>query len=281
METFDSEAIANEARDQGRGIVGALIVSVELLFTMEMWWIGWRRSLIPLFAYAVLGLGVVLLITWKVGFSRGNKGDGEQVTVRSLGIRFSEVVMQSLFAAVLVLSVFGILDADNVISAARLGLIFIVPLGFGAAMANEFLTDSEEEQNASDGEFRSIGETVAVFSIGSIFFAMTLAPTQEMERMAAYAGWFRLAAVVGLGVTVAYLVLYELEFRGHGNRVQQPSFSQFGYALTAYATGVVVSVFMLAATGHFSDTPTVVWVQTVVVLSFPAAIGAAAAEVIL
>lgn len=28
-------------RDQGRGVVGALFVSIELLFTMEMWWAGW------------------------------------------------------------------------------------------------------------------------------------------------------------------------------------------------------------------------------------------------
>lgn len=37
METYDSAMLANAAREQGRGIVGALIVSVESLFTMEMW----------------------------------------------------------------------------------------------------------------------------------------------------------------------------------------------------------------------------------------------------
>jgi uncharacterized membrane protein len=32
-----TQSVETFLRDQGRGVVGALIVSVELLFTMEMW----------------------------------------------------------------------------------------------------------------------------------------------------------------------------------------------------------------------------------------------------
>jgi uncharacterized membrane protein len=55
-------------RDQGRGVVGALVVSVGLLFTMEMWWHGWQLPAEWLIVYALVGLAVVLAITRSVGF---------------------------------------------------------------------------------------------------------------------------------------------------------------------------------------------------------------------
>jgi uncharacterized membrane protein len=55
-------------RDQGRGVVGALVVSVELLFTREMWWHGCQLPAEWLIVYALVGLAVVLAITRSVGF---------------------------------------------------------------------------------------------------------------------------------------------------------------------------------------------------------------------
>lgn len=51
--------------------------------------------------------------------------------------------------------------------------------------------------------------------------------------------------------------------------------------LVAYAVGVMVSIGLLTAYGHFIGVGVAVMVQQTIILAFPASLGAAGAEVIL
>lgn len=273
-----TRGFATILRDQGRGVVGALIVSIELLFTMEMWWHGWQLPTAWLFVYTVVGLGVVLAITRPVGFRQAE--EGRRSTVRSAVTDFTELLLQSFVTAYVVLLLFGIIDlGDSASVVTRLGLLFVVPLGFGAALANGVLKASEEEPGETDRPFyRRLG----VFAVGAVFVSMTMAPTDEMPLMAAYASWPRLGLVLVLSVLVAYLVLFELEFRGHAARTADRTVrEQAGHSVVACAVGLVVAAGLLAAFGQFRGTPVTVWVQMTIVLGLPASIGASGARVVL
>lgn len=265
-------------RDQGRGVVGALIVSIELLYTMEMWWHGWELPAEWLVVYAVVGLGVVLLITRSVGFRAEEAG--HRVNVRRLVRDFTELLLQSFVTAYAVLLLFGVIDFDApLLIVVKLGLLFVVPLGFGAALANTLLQASDEEEYEAD---RPIYRRVGVFAVGALFVSMTVAPTDEMPLIAAYAGWTRLGLILILSVLVAYLVLFELEFRGHHARTADRSkLDQWGQSFVTYAVGVVVAVSLLAAFGHFRQSPPAVWVQMSIVLGLPTSLGASGARVVL
>lgn len=178
-----------------------------------------------------------------------------------------------------VLLLFGIVDlGDSAFLVARLGLLFVVPLGFGAALANALLKASDEEQRSERPFYRHLG----VFAIGAVFVSMTMAPTDEMPLMAAYASWPRLALILVLSVVVAYLMLFELEFRGHAARTtDSTAIDQWGHAFVTCAVGLVVAGSLLAAFGQFRQSSVVVWVQMIVVLGFPASIGASGARVVL
>lgn len=78
-------------RDQGRGVVGALIVSVELLFTMEMWWHGWELPTEWLAAYTLVGLAVVLAITRPIGFQQ--EEEKRQSSMRQTVTDFMELLL--------------------------------------------------------------------------------------------------------------------------------------------------------------------------------------------
>ncbi|MFC4450664.1 DUF2391 family protein [Halorussus aquaticus] len=271
---------ADELREQGRAIVGALlVVGTTFMYTMETWWWGWVLPTTHLLVYAVVGLGVVLAITRKVSFRRTDAtgGEGAKEAIRRTVTDFAELVLQSFTAAYIVLFVFGVVElGDSLIVIARLGLVEVVPLGFGAALANEVLQGDERATR------RSVTTTVAIYSIGAVFIAGGISPTQEIELIAAYMEWEHAAVLVLLSLLVSYLMLYELGLQGERNRLQQRTkVWQVGQAFLVYAVSLVVGTGLLAAFGHFRDAPLSVMVQLIVVVSFVSSIGASAAEVVI
>ena len=204
---------------------------------------------------------------------RENRGN----TIRRTLTDFADLVLQSFLAAYVVLLAFGILEiGDPWMIVARLGLVEVVPLGFGAALANELLSG---EKSVTE---RSLPATLAVYSIGAIFVAGGIAPTQEIELLAAYMGWVRTLLLVVLSILIAYLVHYELGFQGQENRLQGRGTGwRFGEAFLVYGVPIVVETGLLAAFGHFIGVPFSVMVQMIVVVSFPTSIGASAAQVVI
>ncbi|MFC6732978.1 MULTISPECIES: DUF2391 family protein [unclassified Haladaptatus] len=271
-----AQGVGTVLRRQIRGVVGALIVSVELLFTTEMWVQGSHLPTAWLLVYAVVGLAVVIAIRESIG---SRKGDETPLTVATVVTDFTELLLQSFLTAYAVLLLFGIIElSDPPVLIARLGLFFVVPLGFGAALADELLYEAETEPSPDRPFYRHLG----VFAVGALFVGLTLAPTDEMALMAAHANWTRLALVLVLSLVVAYLVLYELEFRGQRTRSFEKTLAdQVGHAFVSYTVGVVVAVALLAAFGQFRAAPLAVWVQLAIVLGFPATIGASGARVVL
>ncbi|NEU55295.1 DUF2391 family protein [Halorussus sp. MSC15.2] len=279
MSQRGTQSPADELREQGRAIVGALlVVGTTFLYTMETWWWGRVLPTPHLLVYAVVGLGVILAITRRVSFRRDAQGDGgTKNAIRTTVTDFAELVLQSFTATYIVLFVFGVIElGDSLIVIARLGLIEVVPLGFGAALANEVLQGDKQATR------RSVTTTVAIYSVGAVFIAGGISPTQEMELIAAYMEWEHTAVLVLLSLLVSYLMLYELGFQGEGSRLQQRAkVWQVGQAFVVYAVSMVVGTGLLAAFGHFRDAPPSVMVQLIVIISFVSSIGASAAEVVI
>lgn len=274
------QTVRKELREQGRGMVGALlVVGTTFLYTMESWWLGWTLPVWVLLAYAVGGLGIVLAVTRSVGF-RANEPDreGERLGgVRGALTDFAELVLQSFVVAYAMLLVFGVIElGDPWILVARLGLVEVVPLGFGAALANELLAGEKEP---SDG---SLANELGVFALGALFVSTTIALTEEMELIAAYMDWTRAGVLVVLSVLVVYLVLYELDTQGQRHRLQgRGKPMQFAQAFLVYGVALTVGLFLLAGFGYLRNATLPVTVQLLVVVGFPSSIGASAAEVLI
>ncbi|WP_435177270.1 DUF2391 family protein [Halorussus sp. AFM4] len=280
MSQRGTQSAVEELREQGRAIVGALVVvGTTFLYTMESWWWGWTLSATHLLVYAVVGLGVVLVVTRQISFRGGQEQEetGERDPLLTTATDFADLVLQSFIASYVVLLTFGVVEiGDPLVVVARLGLIEVVPLGFGAALANKLFSGNERPAK------RSLTATLGVYSIGAIFLAGGIAPTQEMELIATYMGWERTAVLVVLSLVTAYVMLYELNLQGQEHRLQGRSKAwQFGRAFLVYAVALVVGTALLAGFGHFVNTPLPVIVQLVVVISFITSIGASAAEVVI
>lgn len=271
-------------RNQVRGITGALIVSGSTILTIETWWLAWQRPAPHMIAYAVVGLGVVLSITRTSGF-RVEEEDSPQYDPGRLAADFAELVLQSVAAAFVVLSMYGVVDLSTPAHvAARMGLLQVVPLGFGAALSNRLLHELEDQQ--SEGKTaaeQTLPKNIAIFAAGAVFFALPLGASIEMNILAASAGWKRLAVIVGVSLLTTYLILYELEFRGQSKRTvdrERAALIHAGQCCVLYVVGAVVSALLLWGFGYLTYS-LAVDVQKVVVLTFPTSVGGAAARVVL
>lgn len=277
MKTNDH--LLGELREQGRGFVGALFaVGMTFLYTMETWRLGQTLPMSHLLVYAVIGIGGIVALTHAIGFREEDRiVSSDSTPALALIVESAEILFQSLFAAYVGLFSLGILSFNDTISTAvRLGLIEIVPLGFGAALANQLVMEGE------DHEYEDyLPHNVAVFTIGALFIASTIAPTQEITVIAAQIGWLRTLSIGLLSIALTYITLFELEFRGQQGRINRNRKEQLGTALTAYTVGAVVSIGLLAAYGHFIGVGFSVMVQKTILLAFPASLGAAGAEVVL
>jgi hypothetical protein len=97
--------------------------------------------------YTVVGLTLVLSIARNVGF----REEDEEVKAPVTGplAEYAEILFQSFVAAFLGLFRLGVIQPNDsviVIVILRLGLLEVVPLGFGAALANRLFAETDPSQ---------------------------------------------------------------------------------------------------------------------------------------
>lgn len=275
-----SNQFLQELREQIRGIMGALlVVGLTFHYTMETWWLGWTLPMPYLIGFAVVGLAGVVAITRYVGFhqAEGEESEGRNPTWM-VARDFTQILFQSLVASFAILLLLGIIDLRTSLNlVVRLGLIEVVPLGFGAAMANRLFGTTSEEEAKKEMQFPT---NVALFVIGAVFISATIAPTQEMELIAAHMDWHNHLVLVVFTVTIVYLFLYELGFQGQRGRASEDWRLELGTAFLVYFVGTLTSFLLLTAFGHFTNATVALMYQETVVLAFPASLGGAAAQVV-
>lgn len=259
-------------RDLGRAFGGALLFGLPLLMTMEVWEAG--AAMGPERQLAFLALGVPLLwgLSSYAGFSDrgGVVADGLDVAV-ALAVGF--------LTAALLLFLFGVIGpgdpADEV--AGRL-MLQAAPAAMGALLARRQLAGGDGRDEGDEDKASYPGE-LFLMAAGALFLALNMAPTEEMELIAYKASPLHILGLMALSVTLMHLIVYAAGFAGqeeHG----RPVTAFFHFTLPGYAIALLVGLFVLWTFGRVGDQGPAELVSIVLVLGFPAAIGAAAARLL-
>ena len=263
----------NFAMDLAYDFGGAILFSFPLLMTMEMWWLGFYMDRFRL----ALFLGLAFLMVLALSYLEG----GEET--------FKIEVLDALVAcatgytvATVMLFLLGIIksgmSADEIIGKIAL---HAVPCSIGAILARRQLEAEETRKEARRRE--GYHAKLFLMGVGAIFLAFQLAPTEEIILIGyMMSGWHAaLLAIVSLCIMHAFLCSIE-------RRPQVPIFSAgffwnvfLRFTIVGYTLALMLSLYILWTFGRLDGVAALDIVKAMLVLGFPAALGASAARLIL
>lgn len=259
--------------DLGRAFAGALVFNIPLLMTMEMWEQGVVMDRWRLLAFILAGLPLLYGLAYYAGFSkrRGLVNDALDTAV-ALAVGF--------VTASLLLILFGVVEWDAPPHEA-LGMVALqaVPGAIGALLARRQLSgDGDGDGDTDENSASYVGE-LFLMAAGALFFALNIAPTEEIVLIAYKASPAHILALIAVSILLLHLIVFKAGFAGQ-EEADRPAAAFLHFTLPGYAIALGVSLFTLALFGRVDGHSLAGVVQTLVVLGFPAAIGAAAARLL-
>lgn len=266
------------ARELARAAGGSILFAFPLLMTMEMWWIGFYIDPWRFLVFMLVGFVILLGLSHFAGFEPDEP--------------WRDVVADALSAyAVAVLVSAGLLVVFNVVHhdmplreiVGKVALVSI-PAGIGALVARKQLHAPGEDVDDENAEHRSSydGELFLMFG-GALFIAFNVAPTEEIALIGHYMSFWHALLLAAVSLGVQHALVYSLEFRG---QEMWPGDSRFlrvflQYTVVGYGIALAVSLYVLWVFGRTDGMPLAEVATMMIVLGFPAALGAATARLVI
>jgi putative integral membrane protein (TIGR02587 family) len=252
---------------------GAILFSFPLLMTMEMWWLGFYMDRLQLALLLTLAFIMILGLSYF-------EGGEETIEIELLDALVACATGYTVAAGMLL--VFGIIkpgmSADEIVGKISLHAI---PCSIGAILARRQLNieETEKEKRRKEG----YGAKLFLMSVGSIFLAFQLAPTEEMVLIGhMMTGWHAAAlAMISLCIMQAFLCSIET---GRRKSIFTADFFWgifIRFTIVGYALALFISIYILWTFGRLEGMSVSEVIMATLVLGFPAALGASAARLIL
>ena len=260
-----------------RAFAGAIIFGLPLLMTMEMWSIGLYVHPLRLLLFIALNFVVLVFLSRFGGFER---------TYSLLEDMLDALAAYAvgLLTAAAVLALFGLISPEMPLDE-LVGMVAVqcVPCSFGAIIARKQLSGGEGEEDA-EAAARSAGYGGQLFLMlaGALFLAFNVAPTEEMILIG-----FKMTALHSLAMVAASLVLLHVMVFAIGFPGQEKAPEGYGFVrkvlvftVPGYAIALAVSFYVLWTFGRVDGNALATVAGAVIVLGFPAALGAAIARLV-
>ena len=271
----------------GRGGAGALIFGIPMLMTMELWALGFTIERYRLLLLLLINIPLLVVLSHRIGFEKTStwrEASRDAMIAYAIGI-----VMSAL-----VLLVFGSIKLEMPVNEI-LGKIAIqaVPASIGALLGRSQFGGEEDgdadeqaggQEDNEEHEFStSYARELFMMAIGALFLSLNVAPTEEVILIAfKMTPWHALAMIVA-SVLIMHGFVYAVAFRGtHELTEDTPRSHAFiRFTLPGYMVALGISFYVVWTFGRLDDTAGTQALMSAIVLSFPGAVGAAAARLIL
>jgi putative integral membrane protein (TIGR02587 family) len=262
-----------------RAVGGAMIFALPILMTMEMWSLGFYMDRVRL---AILIASTLPLL---VGLSHFSGFEETFDFVEDLVDALVAYAVGFVTAAVILL-LLGVLNSgqslDEIVGKLALQA---VPGSIGALLAQSTFGGQRKGGDEEDEPTRPSGYWSQIFlmGVGALFLAFNIAPTEEIVLLAYMMTPWHIAALALLSLVAMHAFVYAVDFSGgHELTHGHGWLSVFlRYSVVGFAVALLISAYVLWTFGRLDDTSLVERVTSVLVLGFPASIGAAAARLIL
>lgn len=267
-----------------RGAGGALLFALPMLMTMEMWELGFYMDRTRLLVLLVLNIPLLTILAHKVGFEHTS-------TWRNAARDAAIAYALGIVASGLILAAMGVLrHGQSLHEIAGMVALQAVPASIGAMLGRSQLAGQPEaDEAASDDEDpvqrqqTSYLAELFLMVVGALFLSLNVAPTEEMLLLSVKMTPWHGVAVILASLAVMHGFVYALSFRGsHDLAEGTPGWHALArFTLPGYVIALLISAYCLWTFHRTDDLGTTQALMAVVILSFPGAVGAAAARLIL
>lgn len=269
-----------------RGLAGALLFALPMLMTMEMWYLGFYISRERLLLLMLLNIPLLVLLSRRIGFEQTT---GWRDAARDAIIAYA----MGAIASAVILATCGVLKPEMSLSEI-IGKIALqsVPASIGAMLGRSQLArdddgdgmdDRAEEGKEHEERNTSYAGELFLMAVGALFLSLNMAPTEEMILIAYKMTPWHALILLALSIALMHGFVYAISFNGgHELTPDTPWWhALIRFTLPGYAIALTISLYALWTFERINDTSLIEILLTVIVLGFPAALGAAAARLIL
>lgn len=263
------------ARAVLRAYGGAVIFSLPLMMTMEMWWLGFYLEPYRLALLTLVLLPLLVGLSHVAGFEPTFEWRDDLLdALVAYAVGFT--------GAAVMLFLFGVIEPGQ--SAREIvGKISLqaVPGSIGALLAQSLLGGARARRPAGPRAERYVEETV-LMGIGALFLALNVAPTEEMVLISYKMTEWHALALALFSLAIMHAFVYAARFAGQHAPPAAGLLAAFvHYTVVGYALALVISAYVLWTFGRWDGAAPEAVFMMVFVLGFPAAVGAAAARLII
>lgn len=258
-----------------RAVAGAIIFSLPLLMTMEMWWLGFYLAPWRIFQFTLANLVMLYFLSRIAGFEESHNALDDVLDTLAA---FAVAVISASF----MLWIFGAIR-PGMAAGEVAGMIAIqaAPASFGAMIGAKLLGEGDEIEKQEHWRCTYSG-SLFLMLVGSLFLSFTVAPTEEMMLIAFQMTTWQGIALVLLSILALHSILYFVGFPGQQVRSEvDVAAALLRHSLPGYAVAVCASFYILWSFGRVDGSDPYQIAMTVAVLGFPAAIGAGIARVVI
>jgi putative integral membrane protein (TIGR02587 family) len=268
-----NESRVDFAQGLGRAFGGALLFSLPMFLTIELWWLGFYLDRLRLMVLLVLMFPVLVGVSHFRGFrpTFGWKDDLIDACV-AYSVGFT--------TAAVILPIFSVLQAGMSLNEI-IGKIATqaIPASMGALLARSQFRSGP--QRGMTRQPQSYGGKIFLAAVGALYMALNLAPTQEMILLAQKVSWRQAMVLLGLSLVLMQAFTYAIDRQSTASAPVPLSTSFFSYTVAGFAVALLIGLYMLWSFSRTDGLAVEQIMREVLVLGFPVAVGAAGSRLIL
>jgi putative integral membrane protein (TIGR02587 family) len=273
--TFARDIEREYATSLARAFGGALLFSLPMMMTMEMWDLGVYMDRLRLTFLLVFMLPLLVGLAYYVGF------ESTTSLLDAVLDAFVAITVAAVLAAA-VLSIFGELTAATN-PREWIGKISLQSItgSIGALLAqSQFGKPGGNRDNRREG-----GDFAEYFfmAAGALFLSANVAPTEEVILIAHKMSPWHALVLLAISLLLMHAFVYAIDFHGRHARAAHISLvSEFiRFTVLGYCLAIAISAFMCWCFGRFDGVTPAEILRISIVLGCPASVGAAAARLVL
>jgi putative integral membrane protein (TIGR02587 family) len=258
-----------------RAVGGAILFSFPMLMTMEMWGLGSSIDPLRLAIFLLLGIPLLIALSHHGGFEPHTRRQADVLDA------FTAYAVGYVVAAV-VLLLFAVIgpgmSAEEVIGKIS---VQALPASIGALLARSQFGEGERSDEQRRRE--SYGGGLFLMAVGAVFLCSSLASTEEMMLISYQMTPGHAVGLMAFSLLVMHGFVQAAVLRGEtpAHPADPPWNIFLRHTMVGYGIALLVGLFMLWTFGRLAGLAPEQVVEAMVVLGFPAAIGAGAARLIL